>query len=207
MTLILNGQTSIRILEEITETGGHYQCFGDYLNVTALGKANFDYSWPMPISVYGAAFTTTGPHNGDEISVIVAPQVTIGTITQAALVGATIITVSQSVIDNMRVGYYLTLTDGVNTNDVGRCKAINETSLTLTVEIATTSAFALSPATYCKRDIKFISNYKIEAAWQYAIGAVKIGGAHVPANTTLRFLYDNKSGGSKKLPFHIEYTY
>ncbi len=56
----------------------------------------------------------------DIVNVVADPEVTIGTLTANANIGETVLNVSSTVTDNAIKGMDVQLTDGVNTEELGR---------------------------------------------------------------------------------------
>jgi hypothetical protein len=104
-------------------------------------------------------------------------------------------------------GYNLSLTDGVNTDDCGRVVNINNTTSTVTFDVATTHAFSHTSPTYVRQTVRVIDDFTLGPKWLVSIGDSKIGGAYVPPNTIVRTIYTNKGNTSKVLYAQIEYLY
>ena len=96
------------------------------------------------------------------------------------------------------VGYDIKITDEDNTDSFGKVFSIDRINKQITMENATTVSST----------IKIIENYEIGPANEYIIGDSKIGGMYIPANTIMRFDYQNKSvDTTKKIVFKVECTY
>ena len=133
---------------------------------------------------------------------------TTGTITSDVTASDTVINVSQTVIDNVNIGYKIQLDDSTNTDDLGIVTAIDTDNKTITVDTAATQGFSAATPTYVKQTVCMVSDYEIGPAWEWVIGESKIGGSHLPANTTVEVKYTNNSAiTAKKLVAKIEYLY
>jgi hypothetical protein len=198
---------TFRIKEESTPTGEHFMCETKVINTDANDTSENDYSWPYPISILAVYMITTSDHEGDNFEAMIAPNTTIGTITSDVSANDTVITVSQTVIDNTSVGYYVTLDDGTNSDNLGHVLAIDKVAKTLTVETAAVNSFSAATPTYVKQTVYYLRNYEFGPAWEYVIGESKIGASYMPANTVLRARYTENSGTNKKLVVKFEYLY
>jgi len=197
------------IVEEDVRTGGHYQSRFVLLSISGSGWTELDVSWPIPVSLLSGDYTTcSGAEKGDEIEAVVAPDTIIGTVTSGVSVSGSVIEVSQTVIDNTAVGFYLKLDDGTNVNELGRVLSIDTDNLTVTVENAATDSFSPSTPTYVKQTVKFITDSVLEGPGGHALGRTKIGASYIPENTVLRLRYKNNGVNDQKyLSITLEYLY
>ena len=190
-------------------TGGHYQCLSYELNITAqTGWTEKDISFPFSISLLAAFWINKSINEGDEVNFTVGENTVIGSITQDISASSTIITISKTVLDNVAIGYYISLTDGTNTDDVGRIISIDKETKQITVETPTTNSFLVSTPTYVRMTIKIVSHLRfVGDNVPIIIGESKIGASFIPANTILKAKYNNKSGTAKTFSFVLEYLY
>lgn len=196
----------VTINEESTPTGGHFKS-NSIKMVCPTGASQHDFSYPHPISVLSITIVTSSDHTGDTFENIVAPNTTIGSITSDITASDTVISVSQTVMDNAAVGFYINVTDGTNNDILGRVLSLDTGNNTLTMETAAANGFLASTPTYVQVSVKTIDNYTIGEPSRYEIGKDKIGGSYVPANTTIRVDYTNNGGSSKDFYAIIEYLY
>lgn len=194
------------IKEETIKTGGHYRVETKKI-IASQGVNSADYTWPYPISVLSVNFKTNDSHKNDLIDNIIIPDTTVGNITADVSVGETVITVSQSVIDNIALGYGISLDDGVNNNDLGKVSNIDKNTNQITVETATTNSFLSSTPTMIKMCIYMFDKFEISEAGSYSIGSAKIGGSYLPAGKVSRVVYTNNTAETKEIIFAIEYLY
>ena len=197
---------TVTITEESTPTGGHFKS-NSIKMVCPVGASQHDFSYPHPISVLSITIVTTSDHTGDTFENIVAPNTTIGSITSDITASDTVINVSQTVMDNSKVGYYINVTDGTNNDTLGRVLSLDTVNNTLTMETAAVNGFLASTPTIVQLTVKNIDNYIIGEPSRYEIGKDKIGGSYVPANTVIRVDYTNNGGSSKDFYAIIEYLY
>jgi hypothetical protein len=197
----------VKIQEENTPTGGNFKTETRKMSVTANSTDTADYTFDIPIAVYSIYFITTSDHEGDELKLAIAPDTTIGVITSDVNSAETEISVNSTVTDNTEVGFNVKITDGTNTDDLGRVLAIDKTNGTITVQTATTNSFLAATPTYIQQTLCRVENYEIGPPWEYSIGASKIGGSYVPANTVVRVIYTNNGNTDIDIVFRLEYTF
>jgi hypothetical protein len=198
----------ITIKEEDTPTGGHFCTEVVKIEATANVITTVDSSWPFPITGLLVSFITNDTHEGDSVDIAVAPDTIIGAITSNMTSGNVIANVQQSVIDNISVGFYVTLWDGVNTHNCGRVINKNTVDKQITIEIPTTTDFLITRTTYVKITPYYVKNFELGPPWKYDFGTSKIGGTYIPSNTIVRVLYHNTSPETDKIiRAQVEYLY
>ena len=85
---------------------------------------------------------------------------------------------------------------------------MDHTNSTLTLETATTHAFAAATPTYVQLEVYFIQNYIFGPPRPHVIGDTVFGGALIPANTSLVCTYQNISATDTKVfSFYLEFLY
>lgn len=203
------------IKEESVPTGGNFQARTlNIIDAPANSTTIVNKSWPIPIGVLAVYFVTTADHEGDELEVDISPDTLVGTITSNVTAGDTVLNVSSTVIENIKLGYYVQLSTtpvaenlGSSTTDnLGEVIAIDKDASTITVDIPATNSFT-APA-YIYMTVKMVTDYMIGPPWEYVIGESKIGASHLPANTTVRLHYKNNSpSATKTIIFKFERLY
>jgi len=206
--LMDNAVNEVIIQEEDTKTGGHFQ-ESSYSITVGSGDSTkeLDVSFPFPISLLAASWQNKSDFDTDSIEFEVGPGTTIGTITSNVASTDTEISVSQTVIDNTSIGYYIKLYDGTNTDDLGRVLSIDKVNNKITMETAATQAFTASTPTYIKQTVKMLPKSPLDTEGSMSAGESKIGGSYIPANTILRATYHNTAATAKKFIFFMEYLY
>jgi len=203
-----NGQYVVQVREENVETGGHYQAQSFELAIPAeTGWQSLEFSYPIPIGLLAARAHVTDEMHGDVIECVVAPDTVIGAITADVSVDDTVISVQQSVIDNTEIGFFVTLDDTTNKNELKRIVSIDSENLQITVEDAATQAFAAATPTYVKQGVYYVPVLTLVKGHNLDLGTAKIGSSYVPANTTMRLRYNNITGTAKTFSFIFEYLY
>ncbi|RKZ96609.1 MAG: hypothetical protein DRQ40_00425 [Gammaproteobacteria bacterium] len=201
---------SATIVEESIATGGHFQGESVTVNISGTDWAEVDHSWPIPISIVAAHFTTDDTHQGDIIQAHAAPNTTIGAATAVISGGQSTFSVQQSVVDNISLGFLVTLVDSNDgaTEELGRVIDIDKENLTITTEDVTSQALAISPApTYVQMTIAYINHMEIGPPRADVVGEGNLKASYFPANTILRFRYKRVDGTADKLVVRLEYFY
>lgn len=210
----------VKVLEQDTNPkvriGGRYQMTTLKVDIPSGSPGDVvtkDYSFPIPISILAAQLLCAQEIIRDVVNFEVAPDTILGVLTEDVGESENVIKVSQTVIDNTFVGAFLSITDGVNVNNLGRVTniGINDgyglEDNAIKMETPTTRAFSASSPTYVRQTIKFAHDFVATCSGRVEVGETKIGSSFVPANTTLRLRYKNSSGTAKFFGIIIEYLY
>lgn len=201
--------TRVKIIEENIPTGENFMAESHCMTY-ATGPnvvSNYDYSWPFPITVLDVSVVSKEENEGDEIKLCVSPDTIIGVIGIDAATGATGATVSSTVIDNLMVGYEVSLFDGATSCQCGRVVNIDTANSKISWENPTERSYEASGPTYVRLSVYVMNNYVIGPPHIYPVGEGKIGGSYVPANTIVRAYITNKDNYSKAIIGQIEYLY
>jgi hypothetical protein len=199
------GET-VSIKEEYIPTGGNFKTETIIMNISASSTFEADYTWPYPISLLVLFSTITSTHEGDNLEITVAPNTTVGLLTSNVSANDTTISVSQTVIDNLYIGYKLKLDDGSNVDDLGYVTAINKVTNQVTVNTPAVHSFD-SSNTAVKMTIYYVENFEIGAPANITIGKSKIGASYIPAGTIIHAKYTNNNTDTKKFIARLEYLY
>lgn len=118
------------------------------------------------------------------------------------------IPVTQDVIDNTALGYFIRLSDGANASHIERVVGIDKAARNIYVEESPEFSFSPLSPTYVGQRIYFIKDYIIDKNWQRDVGQAKIGGATIPANMYIHTEYVNHSANVDKVFVgHAEISY
>lgn len=203
----------VKIKEENIATGGNYQATTvSFKGMTGPTGTSYtiDFSWPIPVNVLDIHMQTEEIHRFDEIKLTVAPNTIIGILTDDVCNGATGLDVSQTVIDNTMLGYYLEITDGAKLLDCGQVISIDTTNNRLVTETLPSETYLAFSPTYVRQTVYVIKDFMLSAPQKEIIGEGKIGGSYIPANVIVRAIYKTNStsiDNPKYLTGMIEYLY
>ena len=157
----------------------------------------YDIVWPYNVSVRGTTLHFTSDNIDDVLNVVAAPDTTIGAITSDVTAGDTVINVTPTVFSYVQVGYFLSLSDGLNSSDLGEIIALNSSNGQVTVTVPADQNYSAASPTYVRFTVGRIRNFKIRNAGAIPLGQAEIGGTVVPAGTITRILYNNQSNTPK----------
>jgi hypothetical protein len=180
------------------------------LAVSGPETTTINHSFPFPIGLIEVVFTTEEEMKGDELLADMAEYTTVGLITEDVDIGVTATTDGISTnltgMQNIYAGYKLRITDGVNTEDLGRVINVNKDECKIIVEDEPTNAYLSSSPTYLQITIP-MTDIIIGPPKIYTLGNSTLGSTYIPKNTVGKFTYTNNEGSAKKLYIDIEYFY
>jgi hypothetical protein len=200
------GQVSTQTIKAAENTDGYFETTHVVMSIpsdTPGAITEHDVTWPMDIMLWRTLITPTSDMIGDTLSVLGAPETTVGVITAPATIGSTTLTVNSTVTANVQRGFLITLYDGVNKDVLGRCTAVNVLAGTITVQTATTYAFAAGSAV--KISVYTIKDLYITDTVTIDIGTKGFKGKTIPSGMILRVYYTNNSGTAKIIRWRAEY--
>jgi hypothetical protein len=120
----------------------------------------------------------------------------------------TTIAASSTVVDNLKVGFAVRITDGTNTEDIGYATEIDKTNSTITVNGAPSNNYSALTPSYIQMSVMFLDHAEVGAPMTIPVGSDKIGASYVPAGTVIRSVYENKSPSTQKTMItYIEILY
>lgn len=195
-----------KVKEESIPTGENFKTETIVISTPASSSATVEKSWKYPVGVLSMCYVSDSTNLGDNLEMEIAPDTTIGVVSSPVGIGDTVISVSSTVLEYTMKGYYLKISDGTNTDDLGIVLDVDKNAGTVTVDAPTTNAFAAGVSAIIQT-IKMVENYEIGPPFEYTVGDSKIGASHVPANTVVRARYINNGLVEKKLVVKIEYLY
>ena len=168
-------------------------------------------TWPYPINILSATSVFTSDMVGDFLTWKSAPNTTIGTITSDVSATDTIITVSQTVIDNINIGFYVRLALSTNPTvtyeDLGRVINVDKDNLQITVENGAAGGWSTA-TTLVQMTVYFVNSQEIGPILILELGKDKLGTSHVPIGIPIVCEYDNKSTTDAKTYYsYIQYLY
>ena len=197
----------VKIQSESVPTGGNFRTETFKISSTGAGVTTTQISWPFNVSLLLATCTCTPDNNGDKVTVEIPSDLTIGNITQDVSVNDTVINVSSSVTSNIAIGFYVSITDGANSDELGRVLAVNTINNTITVEAGSTNSYSAASPTLVAMTVRPIDNFEFGPVQTYNIGQSSLGASHIPANIPIVVKYTNNGSTPKTLIFNYEYLY
>jgi hypothetical protein len=196
--------TFVKIKEETHgETQGHFQSrtMHLYTDGSALVQ-NCDISFPYPISLFSAEWLVAEDHVGDSAEFHLGPDTIIGYLTQTLNSGDSSIYVSDTVMENIKLGFYIGIEDS---SLFGR--VISKDTENKCIEIEYPKAEIFNAGSLVKMTVKIVPEWKFIAPGFCSVGESKIGASFIPSNTILRMVYHNENGLTHKKLFGISIDY
>jgi hypothetical protein len=193
----------VSIKTEEVKTAGNFKTTSLSLNIPGNTTSIMTFVKPYRISVLEFTFRITSLHSYDIINAYIGKNTTVGILASNAYINNTSITVSNSVIDNIYVGYDLTVSDGTNTNFLGEVLTISGNVLTFVKPMA--NNFLVG--NYVIMSVKPVDNFVLGHEGLYNIGASKRGASGIPANTIISLEYTNTSSNIKTFTLNLDYLY
>lgn len=202
-------EEKVRVMEESADpakrTGGAYMGKGlEHIVPAVVGTSETIYTMPFPVAMMAFEYSPTSDMIGDYFTVCIAPRTTVGAITATVNTGDTVLNVSPTVVENVKLGYKIMLDDGGVQENVGYVSAIDTVNNTITVSDAVTNTFLVSSPTYVKITICMVDRVRIGGLGVFELGASKIGGSYLPAGTPWSIEYENNNGLAKSFSGVLE---
>jgi hypothetical protein len=193
----------ISIKAEETKTGGNFKTTCLSMNIPGNTTSIMTYTKPYRISILELNFRVTTSNANDIINAYIGKDSIIGVLVGNVFTGNTSIMVSNTVIQNIYIGYYLSITDGINTNMLGEVLSITDNILTFSGTI--TNNFLVG--NYVRMSVKPVDNFIMGPPGLYNIGESRTGASSVPGNTLISLEYTNTSSEIKTFTLSLDYLY
>jgi hypothetical protein len=193
-------EQSVSIKEETVPTGGHFSSKGIFFNCP-VGLSQYDISFPFNISALSVSFQTRENQTEDIIDLIIGKDSIIGTLTNNVYISDTVLNVTNTVVDNIKLGFFVM----IDSTEVGQVISIDKLNSQITIDRPCSRNY--ESLLYIKTYPKVINDFTIGYPGLYEIGKGKIGGSHIPANTIITFKYNNNGESLKKFFSFIDYLY
>lgn len=168
-----------------------------------------DFSHPYNVGVLSYSFISDETHKIDAAEVHVYPEKIIGELTADVTIGDTILNVSSTVIENMKIGFMCILSDGNINECLGHVLNIDKVNSQITIQIAAVYGYSAISPTYVKLSVLMLKADRIGAAGPHKLGTDKLGSSLVRKNETVRVFYNNFSEpiANKELTFFVGHLY
>jgi len=147
-----------------------------------------------------------GAENVDDcIDILTMPDTTVGAITSTVNIDDTVLPVSETVIDNIDVGFRVKIVDGVNSEELGFVLAIDVENGTITVQTASTGSYP--PGSLIQMSIPRVIKYKIRSNHPITFGDKASGSALLPVSLPTAIDYYNHDGLAKEFCLNADIWY
>lgn len=205
---ILNNISNTNVYVQNNNTSnitGNYRTESYSIFCSANSTQVTNYTWPINIGVTSVFFNLTSDHTGDIINSIIAPNTTIGYITQNLSTGSNLITVNPGVFTNINKGYLINITDGTNGTNLGQALTLNTTNNTILCELTSGSNFITG--NYVQMGINNVRNFVLQYPGSIRLKSKGSTSSFVPANITVQVSYKNLSLSPKTFIWGLQYLY
>lgn len=196
---------SVNITQSNGDVNDNYRTESRNIFIPAGQTVTTDISYPLNISVLTINWTTTSDNTGDLLDCYVAPNTTIGVITQNVSQGDTTLHVSPTVIKNIQKGYEVNLTNGVQSINLGECKAIDLSTNTITCTIPVNNS--MNAGSYVRMTIHNVKHWVIGPPDSTRLANKHLQSSYLPAGIVIRIVYQNNTNVDKYFFNFIEFLY
>ena len=201
-------EQSVVINQQVSgNTGGHYRFHTIIFSIQAFETKPYTFSFPFPINMISASMKLHAENAFDKMSVRAGPDTTVGTLESDVLSASNTIHVSDTVIENIRIGYTVNLTDGVNTDELGYVIAIDTDTNILTTEFETTNSFLASTPTSVIMNVWMLKDVELGFEGKLEFMIPLVNAVYVPANVGVLCEYTNISNQVKHFLVNLEFLY
>ena len=183
-------------------TGGYFRIDGYTITTPANSTSSTDIVYPYNISGYCVVLMPTTDNIGDVCNFVTMPNTPVGVLSANISTGAT--TLSIGSVAPLNPGFFLTITDGVNTADLGEIISLDYINNIITFSTPSTHDFVTTSPSIVMIGIPRIKNFKFVTNETIQLGTSKIGSSGLSANKVVRVLYTNNSNYEKTFFFYKE---
>ena len=165
-------------------------------------------SFPYDIAIICGTTEVSLEQRGDFMNIIIAPNTMIGVLTSDVTENSNILNVSQTVIDNVSVGFEITLNDMINQESLGRITSIDKVNRTITTAYKTVNSYSADPFVQVLLNIYKIKNLRFMNPCEMKMKGLSTETSMIPKNTKIKVLYTNNSSTVvKNISIYFEYLY
>lgn len=166
-----------------------------------------DFSWPIDIALMSGTLGVSEEMLGDDFSIDVGPNTLIGALIAPLNVGDTSIYVSPTVLQTIKIGYYIGLYNTGGDTGVEISQIIDRDDSNSCLTLKTPSDVSANAGSYIAMCTKLIPSLYLHSMDKIEIGKDFPTGQRIPKNFPVRVYYNNNNGVAKKISFFVEYLY
>jgi hypothetical protein len=164
----------------------------EFINVESQTSQDQYFTFDIPVSMYSFTFVTDDTNRGDDFTIAINPDTTLGLITTNITAGDTTLSAPPALLMYGTLGFELKVTDGTNTDELGIITNINKTTGIVTFKNPAVHSFS-SVNTVVKMTYYTAKNLRFWAAGVTKWGEDVIGGSAPPIGTVAKFTYRNNT--------------
>lgn len=183
-------------------TNGNY-CGEGRSYIIPAGTSVFTQDIPIniPMCVFGMRLCVREEHYGDMVSFVGMPDTIVGVLTEPTDISTNIIHVSETVLQHVIPGYYISLN-----GEEQQVTHINKETGTLKTKEPFNTLYEIG--TPVKLNVYIVRNYSLDAPGSLEVGYGAFGGKVIPQDATLRMIYYKADATrSKTFSFNVEFMY
>lgn len=172
---------------------------------TTIREITHEYN----VGVLSYSFLSDTTHHKDGAEVHVYPEKIIGALGANVSIGDTVLTVSSTVIENMKPGFMCILSAGGIDECLGLVLEVDTVNSQITVSREAVHAFSALSPTYVKLSVIMLKAERVGTPGPHQLGMDKIGSSLVRKNEKVRVFYHNFSEpiANKDLTFFVGHLY
>jgi hypothetical protein len=193
---------TVSIKESDVKEDGRYHVLSFYVEAAPNTRTTIDKIFDYTFSAFNVQYVTVESQLGDVLDISYNPDTLCGVNTQTLLTGSKTINVNSTITNSVIAGYYIKISDGNNTCDLGVCTGVNIEAGTIDVNIAPTFDFLAGSNIYVTYFL--LKDIVIGHAAKHNLGDCMIHKPTVFKGTVGRVSYVNNSSDTKKLVIYME---
>lgn len=193
----------VTISQKNASVNGKFHIESIYMGSCLPGElTTLIHTFDVTMSLHSLNFALNQASNGDLFSIQINPDTPLGLITSNASIGDTKINISKNILPYMHPGFYLTLTDGINTDGPYKILSFDSNANTVTLKKALTYNY-LANGTQLKLNYYIIKDMPIILGTTYSFGSDIINASNAPAGTRAKFSFYNSKGDPKDVVIYL----
>lgn len=196
---------SVNIIQSSPSINDNYRVESIYISIKPNELYTSLFSWPFNVGILTVNWNSGENNRGDIVNCYISPNTTIGAITQDIHQGDTVIHVSPSVLTYISKGYNVNITDGIQNLNLEQCIDTNSIDNTITVQNQVSTSMKAGSAV--QMTIHNIKNIILTEPSQMRLATKHLSSSFLPANTQIKFTYQNNSNTAKTFCVFYEYLY
>ncbi len=195
----------VDINQEVIDTGGNYRAQSGVITAGSLETTQQTLTWQYTITVMNFSLNTDENADNCKFEAVCAENTIIGALTQNASINDTVLHVSPTVVQNVKIGYKVCLFNGVTQTCVGECVNVGVDTITIDSPLVDnhSAGVYVQMSIIMVKDFHTISNKSHDLAKKTVKGSTIFPGIAM----TVRYTNNNTGGNVSKLQYTYEYLY
>ena len=197
--------SNVMIVNNSINTNGNYRRQEFRMDIPAGPDSEIKVAYSMTfmynVRIVNCAFHPTADNVNDRFSLYIVPPTPVGTVTTAVSSGNNVL-MTNTAITALKVGMEVVLDDGVNTQNLGECLAINYNTQTVTTENAVANSFA--PGTFVIIKVPVGKNITVLDTYSISFGTAMPGNKFLQEGYIIELNYMNLTANPKIAYFRAD---